>query len=335
NVSEHRRAKAAKEQRHKPRHLSFGYRSTHEHAMKRRRLAHLRAEVAHLRSDIEAEIVHITRGGKRLARLRLHLADAGLTEDEWRARWAAKRWGFGANGETGKKFGNESIRVSPDGTLEVDLPKALAGMANVTRRGVTRYRFDAAVSFSSRKEDWLAQVKANRAVAYNVVSAETGRVYLDASFTPVESRRVPSLADLRADPTLRVLGLDLNHGFLAASVLDASGNPLQILDDIPLVTEDLSTSARDGHLRQAITEALDAAELHDCKAIAVENLGFDEMRATGRENYGSKKWFRKVVSGIPTAKFRDRLVAMAGRKGIAVLGVPAGNDRLNWPHLEA
>ncbi|MHB1510337.1 MAG: hypothetical protein ACYCST_10665 [Acidimicrobiales bacterium] len=122
---------------------------------------------------------------------------------------------------------------------------------------------------------------------------------------------------------LRVLALDLNHGFLAPAVLDRSGNPIDRLTHIPLVTEDLPASQRDGHLRQAITEALDLAEEHHCWLVVVENLGFDEMRASGRERYGSRKWFRKVVCAIPTAQFRDRLTAMASRRGVAVVGVPA------------
>jgi len=315
--------KRAKQANRRPRHLSFGYESAHEHAMKRRRLEQLRSEVEMLQAEVDCGVVHITRGTKALLGNRLHLAEAGISEDEWRARWHAKRWRSGANGETGKRYGNESIRVSPDGTLEVDLPPALAHMANVTTRGVTRYRFDAKVSFSYRSTEWLAQVEANRAVAYEVTLAENGRVYLDASFTPGLSVAVPSLEDLLSDPDLRVLALDLNHGFLAPAVLDRAGNPISFLPHIPFVTEDLPATTRDGHLRQAICVALDIAERYGCRLIVVENLGFHEMRATGRERYGSAKWFRKVVCGIPTRQFRDRLVAMASRRGIAVVGVPA------------
>lgn len=95
------------------------------------------------------------------------------------------------------------------------------------------------------------------------------------------------------------------------------------LSHIPLLTEDLPASTRDGHLRQAISEALDLAENYGCRLIALENLGFDEMRATDRERYGSAKKFRKMLRGMPTGQFRDRLVAMASRRRIAVVGVPA------------
>jgi len=316
-------AEQAKTETRRPRHLDFGYKSAHEHAMKRQRLAHLRAEADALRADITAGVVHITRGGKLLMRNRLHLDEAGLTEDEWRALWHSKRWCFGANGETGKRYGNETIRVSPDCVLEVDLPAALAHLANVTAHGVTRYRFSARARFSYRDDDWRAQVEADRAVAYDVAIAENGRVYLDASFTPATRPDVPVLSDLLARPDIRVLALDLNHGFIAPAVLDRSGNPIKRLAHIPLVTEDLPASVRDGHLRHAITEALDLAERYHCQLAVVENLGFEDMRATGRERYGSQKWFRKVVCGIPTAQFRDRLAPMASRRGIAVAGVPA------------
>jgi hypothetical protein len=316
-------SEAAKAEGRRPRHLSFGYRSAHEHAMKRQRLEHLRSEARALQVDIASGRVHITRGGKSLLRRRLHLGEAGITEDAWRARWHAKRWSFGANGEAGKRYGNETIRVSPEGILEVDLPEALAHLANRTKRGVTRYRFDARVAFSYREDDWLSQVEARRAVAYDVMFDPSGKVYLDASFTRAASPAVPSLEDLLADAGLRVLSLDLNNGFLAPAVLDHSGNPIAKLDHIPLVTEDLPASTRDGHLRQAITCALDLAVQHGCRLVVVENLGFSEMRATGRERYGSAKWFRKIVCGMPTAQVRDRLVAMAARRGLAVAGVPA------------
>jgi hypothetical protein len=316
-------ATAPKAAARRPRHLVFGYRSAAEHAMKRQRLQALSSEIAALKADISTSRVHITRGGERLLHNRLHLGEAGLTKEQWRVGWDAKRQAFGANGEKGKKYGNETIRAHPDGTLEVDLPLALAHMANLKSRGTTRYRFDAKVSFSYRQDEWLAQVKADRAVAYDIMRSPSGRVYLDASFRPVPASSLPRLEELLADPELRVLAIDLNHGFLAPAVLDRSGNPVARLPFVPLLTEDLSARARDGHLRAAVTELLDRAAAYGCRAVVVEHLGFDDMRSTGRERYGSKKWSRKVVCSIPTAQFRGRLVAMASRRGTAVLSVPA------------
>ncbi len=316
-------AERAKAEGREPGKLDFGYRSTHEHAMKRRRLQHLGSEVAKLQKDIEGGVVHICRGSKGLMRKRLHLGEAGLDKDAWQAKWRARRESSGANGEAGKRFGNETVRVSPDGTVEVDLPGPLAHLANLTKGGVTRYRLDAKASFSYRRDEWLAQVEAGRAVAYDIVPGDNARTYLDASFTPAGTPEVPALGTLLADKSLRVLAIDLNHGFIAPAVLDRSGNLVRRLGHIPLVTEDLPATVRDGHLRQALTEALDLAEAHGCALVVVEDLGFAEMGATGREHYGSRKRFRKVVCSMPTAQFRDRLVAMAARRGLAVVGVPA------------
>jgi len=319
-------AKQAKDENRRPRRLVFGYQSPHEHAMKRRRLEHLQHEAAQLQRDIAAGALHITRGGKKLLHTRLHLDEAGLSENAWRAKWDAKRRHFGADGESGKCYGNSTIRVTPDGIIEMVLPPDLKYLANVrgkNKRESPRYRFDAKAQFPYRQDEWRSQVEADRAVAYEVLIGEDSRVYLDASFTPDLSVAVPSLEDLLSDPDLRVLALDLNHGFLAPAILDRAGNPISRLPHIPFVTEDLPATTRDGHLRQAITEALNLADHYGCKLICVENLGFHEMRATGRERYGSAKWFRKVVCGIPTRKFRDRMVAMASRYGIAVVGVPA------------
>ncbi len=306
------------------RKLKFGYRSQGGLAMKQARLQRLRARWTALDQEIEAGRVHITRGGRHLLRNRLHLDQAGITKGQWRALWDAARWWITANGETGKRFGNETIRVSPEGVLAVDLPQPLAQLANVTTGGLTRYRFQAAVHFSYRQAEWLAQVRGDRAVAYTIsFDPAKDRFYLDASFTAESPATVPAYQELLSDPATRTLAVDHNHGFLAPALLDRSGNPVGRLPHIPLVTEDLSAPTRDGHLRQAVTQLLDLAEVSRARSITIEDLGFSEMRSVGRERYGSRHWFRKVVSGMPTARFRDRLVAMASRRGIAVVGVPA------------
>ena len=209
------------------RQLRFGYRSGSELQMKRRRLQHLRARLAVLDRDLEAGQVHITRGGQRLLRHRLHLDQAGMTKEQWRELWDASRWWITANGESGKGFGNETIRVSPEGVLEVDLPEPLARLANLTRRGLTRYRFQATVRFSYRQAEGLAQVKSDRAVAYSIsFDPAQDRFYFDASFTPASPAPVPLYLyqDLLSDPAARTLAVDHNHGFLAPALLDRFGN---------------------------------------------------------------------------------------------------------------
>jgi hypothetical protein len=58
--------------------------------------------------------------------------------------------------------------------------------------------------------------------------------------------------------------------------------------------------------------------------VVVENLDFADARANGRESLGAApagKRLRRTVAGIPTRRFRDRLTAVAARRGVAVIGV--------------
>jgi hypothetical protein len=136
----------------------------------------------------------------------------------------------------------------------------------------------------------------------------------------------------------RVLGVDLNAGHLAAFVLDASGNPTGAPRTVAL---DLTGSAsqRDGRLRRAITTLIGTALESGCAAIAIDNLGFADAAATGRETLGRGRRgrsFRRTVAAIPTRRFRDRLVAMATNRGLSVIAVdPAYTSRWGAQHWQS
>jgi hypothetical protein len=78
------------------------------------------------------------------------------------------------------------------------------------------------------------------------------------------------------------------------------------------------------------------ARQHNCSAIVVENLNFADARATGRETLGrgaGGKRLRRTVAGIPTRRFRIRLIGMATGRGIAVIGIdPAYTSRWGAQH---
>ncbi|MET8275559.1 IS200/IS605 family accessory protein TnpB-related protein, partial [Streptomyces sp. NPDC005096] len=140
-----------------------GYRSKNEWFRKSRRLAMLEDRHAAAVAEWQAGRVRVVRGGKRLLNTRHHLTQARLTEDEWRERWEAERWFIAADGESGKRFGNETIRVTPDGEVSIKLPAPLAHLAN-TRHG--RYLLDSTVAFAHRGAEWADRIETNRAVAY-------------------------------------------------------------------------------------------------------------------------------------------------------------------------
>jgi IS605 OrfB family transposase len=303
-----------------------GYRSAQEWHAKTRRLATLEGRLASVRADREAGRVHVVRGGRRLARNRHNLAAAQLTETEWRQRWEASRWFLSADGESGKRFGNETIRVAPDGEMSIKLPAALAEYANA-RHG--RYVLAAKVRFPHRGTEWADRVAANRAVAYRIhLDVARGRWYLTASW------QIPVAQTIPLDGALAegVIGVDTNADHLAAWRLDRHGNPIGRPRRFHF---DLSGTAqhRDAQVRHALTRLLNWAKTYGVAAIAVEDLDFAAEKT--REKHGHRKRFRQLISGMPTGRLRARLTSMADATGIAIIAVdPAYTSRWGAQHWQ-
>ncbi|WP_326792878.1 transposase [Streptomyces sp. NBC_00841] len=289
-----------------------GYRSKNEWFRKSRRLAMLEDRHAAAVSDRQAGRVRVVRGGKRLLNTRHHLTQAELTEEQWRERWEAGRWFLAADGESGKRFGNETIRVTPDGEVSIKLPAPLAYLANA-RHG--RYTLTATVAFAHRGAEWADRITANRAVAYRIhLDTGRGRWYLTASWQRPVVKTVP-LATARAQG---MIGVDTNADHFAAYRLDRHGNPVGDPHRFPY---DLSGSAghRDAQLRHALTRLINWAVRAGVAAIGIEDLDFTAEKT--REKHGRQKRFRQLISGIPTGKLKARLVSMAAEQGLAVVAV--------------
>ncbi|MFF4837322.1 IS200/IS605 family accessory protein TnpB-related protein [Streptomyces sp. NPDC001315] len=302
-----------------------GYRNTSEWFAKTRRLHVLENRLEQERADREAGRVRVVRGGKRLLTTRRHLEQAQLTEAEWRRRWEASRRFLQADGESGKRYGNETIRVSPGGEVSIRLPAPLAHLAN-TPHG--RYMLAARVSFPHRGEQWRDRVQANRAVAYRIHEAtDRDRWYLTASWTIPLVQTVP-LATAQASG---LVGVDTNADHLAAWRLDAHGNPV----GSPLRFDyDLTGSSqhRDAQVRHALIRLLHWAARHGL-AIAVEDLDFSAE--TTREKHGRRKRFRHLISGMPVARLRARLASMAAELGIPLVAVdPAYTSKWGAQHWQ-
>src|SRR5439155_2716852 len=164
--------------------------------------------------DRAAGRVGVVRGGKRLLHKRHHLAEAGLTEAQWRGQWEAARWFLSADGESGKRWGNETIRVTGDGELSLRLPEPLTYLSNAPHG---RYVLSGRVEFAHRGAEWADRVAANRAVAYRIhFSPDKQRWYLGAAWQRTQEPAVP----LEALRTGELVGVDMNADHLAAWRLD-------------------------------------------------------------------------------------------------------------------
>jgi hypothetical protein len=293
-----------------------GYATPGERWAKQRRLQTLLTRLARVEARLAAGRVSVVRGGRRLLRLRQHLAAAQFTEQQWRRQWAAERLFVCADGEAEALWGNLTIRWQPvEGWLELRLPAPLGHLAN---RPHGRYRLSCPVAFAYRGEEVAAQATSG-AVRYDItLDSARQRWYLAASWT-VHPKPVPSVEEAVAGG---VVAVDLNADHLACWTIDRHGNPVGPHVTIPLDLAGLPTPTRDGRLRTAISQVCALARSRGVRAVAIEDLGFADARAAGRETLGrgrAGKRRRLIITGIPTGRFRDRLTQMAHNQGLWVL----------------
>ncbi|MFI6738094.1 IS200/IS605 family accessory protein TnpB-related protein [Nonomuraea sp. NPDC050451] len=303
-----------------------GYRSAQEWFAKSRRLGVLQDRLQRRRAEQQAGRVRVVRGGKRLARARHRLEAAGLTQAEWRQRWEAERWFLAADGESGKRYGNETIRITPDGQASIKLPAPLAHHANAAHG---RYVLACRVAFAHRGTEWRDRIEANRAVAYRIhLDVQRGRWYITASWQIPAAPAAPMSAALAHG----VIGVDTNADHLAAWRLDTHGNPI---GNPRRFTYDLNGTAehRDAQVRHALTRLLHWAGACGVNAIAIEDLDFTADKT--REKHGRRKRFRQLISGMPTSRLRARLTSMADQSGIAIIAAdPAYTSKWGAQHWQ-
>lgn len=292
-----------------------GYPTASERAMKCRRLDVLRARLVQVEARIAARDWRLMPAGRRLAGTRHHLADADLTVEQWRAQWSEARFFLASVGNAGSVGGNPCLSLDADGYLTVSVPPAVAEQLGVG----TRVRLTHPVRFTHRGRELTDRVAVRAATRIDIEPATlrgARRWYIRASWSH-DPAPTPPLATARAGG---VVGVDLNADHLAVAVLDEHGNPVGAPHRIELPLAGLPASTRDARIREAVTELLTYTKAHGRRAISIEDLGFGTGEKS-RENFGRKKAFRALISGFPTAAFRNRLVSMAATASIVVIAV--------------
>jgi hypothetical protein len=138
-------------------------------------------------------------------RNRENLADANLTVQQWEKLWAHQRMFLTADGESGKRFGNETVHVDRTGHVIVKVPGALVGQFGL------HLSLTVPVEFHHRQQVWADRVVANRSVTYRISFDPTrGRWYLQASWAVPKPGHIPTVMQLAQSGT--VLAVDLNQG---------------------------------------------------------------------------------------------------------------------------
>ena len=177
-----------------------GYATGSERFQKQRRRQKLAARLSDTENRLTEGHLSIVAGGKRLARKRHNLEEAGITLEEWREQWNAKRMFIAADGEAGKAWGNETIRVAPHSndeyTVTIRLPAPLSHLSNTPGRTPT-YRLSAPIRGHHLAGERNAHASADRAVGYHIrFDPDRERWYITASWSqpPKEKRGVKEAA---------------------------------------------------------------------------------------------------------------------------------------------
>ncbi len=315
-----------------------GYATGNERAMKRRRLDILRGELARVERHLARKHYPIVLGTGRLLNTRHHLVKAGLSEDEWRARWQRQRAWFGAIGNTGKVGGNPCLTLCLDDAgrvwLRLSVPRPIAQRFGVP----TRVQLRQPVRFSFLGEELADRVRRRLSTRFDIQfgADRKGRpaVWLRAAWR----RATPATVTLSQARESGVVGVDFNADHFAVRRLDPVGNPVGSAVRVRLDLHGGRAQVRDGRLREALSRVIDYAVLTGASAIAVEDLAFSDEEKS-RESYGRRRSFRQLVSGFATAQVAERLPRMAARQRVAVIAVhPAYTSRYggaSWQYVLA
>ncbi len=188
-----------------------GYPTRNERHQKTRRRQLLAARLAQVEARLADGRLPLLPGGRRRLGARLHLADAGVTEQQWRDDWATARAWCGAAGSTGEHGGNRVFKLDPaTGTLAVTVPLPVAA-----RHGLTAPRakaagavltLAAAVSFAHHGAELRARLANRLGVRFDLEPVYAGggavKMYLRALWTREDVPPTPTLASARAGGVL-------------------------------------------------------------------------------------------------------------------------------------
>ena len=157
-----------------------------ERFQKQRRSAELRSRAVKTRERIKAGRPRVVIGGRELLRKRHDLEAAALTLEQWEQQWRARRMFIAADGEAGKRHGNETIRAVPgengDCGLLIRLPKNLGHLSNTSEGPCLR--ISEPLRRNHRAGQWRNRAIAAEPLTYQITcDTDKQRWYITCSWT--------------------------------------------------------------------------------------------------------------------------------------------------------
>ena len=292
---------------------------------KKRRLANLRHRLAGLGADMEAGLVRLCFGSKRLWRKQYNLGANGYASHrEWLKDWQKARsdefFVLGSRDETaGCQLCVATVADDGSLTLRVRMPDCV-----VARHG--KYLTIRGVRFAYGHEQVLAALDSNadyarrqrehgekaaratglgQAISYRFKRDERGwRV-----FATTDMMEVSVVTDKRRG----VIGVDLNADHLAVAETDKSGNYIHAFS-VPLVTYGKSRRQAEALIGDAVASVV--AHARDAgKPVVIEKLDFRRKKAVLE---GESRRYSRMLSSFSYGRTKAYFLSRGYREGVEI-----------------
>ncbi len=317
-----------------------GYPTQAERFQKQRRLQRLRAELSRVTADGDDKRVHVTEGGKRLAKTR-HNLDAAEPDPVRVARAGGTAPGTASKplGSGDEPFGNLTITVAPDGEVSLRLPKPLEHLANAPHG---RYVLSGTAVFSYRADEWRARITGGQSgVLHDHPQSSAGPAATSPPPGPARQRLSDGLCSASRHGEVRCARPGRGGGPQRRTPRGAAPrHPRQPgrstaphrCRPIRVIGTSRSTGPACDH---------PAVPLHQPPRHRHHRGRGPRLRRRphhGPRNHGPRRRAANAsattVAGIPTAVFRHRLTAQTHRRGIRLYrGQPGLHQRVGRPAL--
>ncbi|MDE2715726.1 MAG: transposase [Chloroflexota bacterium] len=301
---------------------------SHQVHHKRRRLENLRYRLEKVESDIDADILRLCFGSKRLWRAQHSLKSNGYADHaEWLSDWRDARGSeFFVLGSRDENAGCQLCvaAVADDGslTLRLRLPDCLAEQNGkyVTVENVRfAYGHEHIVAALQSNADYKAHRRQHgeRAVrATQLGQAISYRFKRDGRGWRVFATTGITKAPVVTDRRLGAVGVDLNADHPAVTETDRSGNFVNTFS-VTLVTYGKSAHQAEALIGDAVARAVEYAR-ESRKPLVIERLDFRHKRAALE---GESPRRSRMLSSFSYGKVKTYLLSRGYREGVEVFEV--------------